>query len=178
MRNKGLIVILLAVFFTSCNLILKDKKDNIEVNTEFITNGGREVVGEADKHGCAISAGYRWSNLKKGCIRVFEEGFRLNPIEDQEDFFENELEDNDVSCFIVFSEDKKQAEIFLPTNEESIVLDSDSAKKIYLSEGWKLVKENLVLSYKDELKYTAARTIDMQMIMPAGQGLEDIQEDN
>ncbi len=178
MRNKGLLAILLALLLTSCDFILKDKKDLPQDKTEFITNGGKEVIGDTDKNGCTTSAGYKWSSLRKDCIRVFEEGFRLNPIEDQVGSFENELEDNDVSCFVIFSQDRKQAEVFLPLAKESIILNSDTSNKIYTNKNWKLQKENLLLSYQQEPKFSAAKTIEMEMIIPKNQTIEDIQEDN
>lgn len=178
MQYKGLLVILLVVIFTSCDFILKDKKDTYQNKTEFITNGGKEVIGDTDMNGCATSAGYRWSSLRKDCIRVFEEGFRLNPVEDQVGSFENELEDNDVSCFVIFSQDMKQAEVFLPLTKESIILNSGTSNKIYTSKNWKLHKDNLLLSYKQEPKFSAAKTIEMEMIMPKNQTVEDVQEED
>lgn len=175
MYYKSLIFILLALFSTSCDLILKDRNTKKEPS-EFITNGGKEIIGESDDHGCTPSAGYRWSDLKEDCIRVFEEGFRLNPIE-AGDVFENELEDNDISCFIVFSKDKKQAEVFLPRQLGSFIVKADNSNQVYVGEGWQLVKENLVLSYKGEPKYAAAKTVDMKMIMPNVQEAEEIEND-
>lgn len=36
--------------------------------------------GDADSHGCRASAGYVWSPLRADCVRLFESGFRLDPV--------------------------------------------------------------------------------------------------
>jgi len=165
MRKIGLVLgLLLAVSLVSCDFILKDKQDKSEQDKAVTTNGGNKIVGEEDGFGCAYSAGYRYSYLKEDCIRVFEEGFRLNPVE-EEGSLENDLENNEVSCFILFSQDRKQAELFLPKEEKSILLDSDKTKNSYLKDGWQLnVDKGMVLMFKGEIKFTAAKTIDLQLI--------------
>lgn len=165
MKKVGLIFsLLLSVCFVSCDFVLKDKKGETEKEKTVQTDGGTTVVGEEDGFGCAYTAGYRYSYLLADCIRVFEKGFRLNPIE-EEGVLENDLENNEVSCFVLFSKDGKEAEIFLPQQEKSIVLGSDKTKTLYFKEGWQLnVEKGMVLKFKDEIKFTAAKTIDLQLI--------------
>lgn len=165
MRKIGLVIgLFLAVSLVSCEFILKDKNSKSEQEKTVETDGGTTVVGKEDGFGCAYTAGYRYSYLLADCIRVFEKGFRLNPIE-EEGVLENELEDNEVSCFVLFSKDRKEAEIFLPQQEKSIVLEGDRASKTYLKDGWQLQVENgMVLKFKDEIKFTAAKTMDVQLI--------------
>ena len=165
MRKIGLVIgVIFVVSLVSCDFILKDKKDKSDQEKTVLTDGGTTVIGEEDGFGCAYTAGYRYSYLLTDCIRVFEVGFRLNPIED-EGSQENDLENNEVSCFVIFSKDGKEAEIFLPQKEKSLVLKGDKAKTIYLNEGWQLnVEKAMVLKYKDEVKFTAAKTIDLQLI--------------
>lgn len=165
MRKIGLVIgILLAVSLVSCDFILKDKKNNSEQDKTVITEGGTTIIGEEDGFGCAYTAGYRYSYLLSDCIRVFEVGFRLNPIEDEGNL-ENNLENNEVSCFVIFSKDGKEAEIFLPQKEKSILLESNKTKTSYLKEGWNLnIEKGMILKYKDEIKFTAAKTIDLQLI--------------
>ncbi|MBB1139101.1 hypothetical protein [Myroides sp. WP-1] len=165
MRKIGLVLgVLLAVSLVSCDFILKDNKHKSERDKTVATDGGTTVIGDEDGYGCAYSAGYRYSYLLTDCVRVFEVGFRLNPIED-EGSQENDLENNEVSCFALFSKDGKEAEIFLPQQEKSIVLESDKTKTIYLKDGWQLnVEKGMVLKFKDEIKFTAAKTIDLQLI--------------
>lgn len=157
---------LICFFLTSCDFILKEDKS--ETNKEVvISNGSRTIVSEdEDEHGCAYTAGYKWSSIKKDCVRIFEKGFRLNPIGLEEDSMEeNELEDNDVSCFVLFSENKKEAEIFLPNKTGGLLLDQTKQKKLYTKDGWELETDNnLVLKYKGEVKFTAAKTIELKVI--------------
>lgn len=176
MKKVGLVLgVLLSVSLASCDFILKDRKNSEEEEKTIITDGGTTVVGEEDGFGCAYTAGYRYSYLLADCIRVFEVGFRLNPIED-EGSLENDLENNEVSCFVLFAKDGKEAEIFLPQKEKSIVLTSDKSKTIYLKDGWSLNAENgMVLKYKDQVKFTAAKTIDLQLIH-SDQVIEGIEE--
>lgn len=165
MRQIGLVLgVLLSVSLISCDFILKDKNTTSEREKTVITDGGTTVVGEEDGFGCAYTAGYRYSYLLADCIRVFEQGFRLNPIED-EGSLENDLENNEVSCFVLFAKDGKEAEIFLPQQEKSIVLESDKTNSIYFKDGWQLnAEKGMVLKYKDEIRFTAAKTIDLQLI--------------
>lgn len=158
---------LLLLMFTSCDYILKDSNGETEKGMA-ITDGSTEIVvleDDGQGNGCALSAGYRWSDLENDCIRIFEKGFRLNPIGlEGGDLEENELEDNDVSCFVIFSKDKKKAEIYLPNQKKGIVLDQSKDKSAYINSGWELSKERMELKSKGELMYTAAKTIELRII--------------
>jgi hypothetical protein len=74
------------------------------------------VGGDQDAHGCKGSAGYTWSVLKNECIRIFESGVRL-------DAKAQDL-DKTLSAFVVFKseQDDAQAEIFMPSAKESVLL--------------------------------------------------------
>ncbi len=75
------------------------------------------VVGnDRDSHGCIGSAGYTWSALKNKCIRVFEDGIRLNPIQPQGSAI--------ISAFVVMEAGKTEAELFLPDQKASSTLKS------------------------------------------------------
>lgn len=39
------------------------------------------IGGSKDEHGCLVAAGQTWSEIKQGCIQVFNVGLRLNPTE-------------------------------------------------------------------------------------------------
>ncbi|MDR0229191.1 MAG: hypothetical protein LBI72_09030 [Flavobacteriaceae bacterium] len=159
-------LILFSLFtLTSCDFILKDRKSSKDKGTIY-TDGGKSIVGEEDEHGCTYSAGYRWSLLKQDCIRVFEEGFRLNPLTLEEgDDEENELEDNEVSCFVIFEKGEKKAEIFLPNNLKSIVLENKNIKGVYSNDGWELdTRSKFVLKRKGEIAFTAAKAVELKVI--------------
>ena len=39
-----------------------------------------QLIGEnKDEHGCLTAAGYTWSELRRDCIRIFENGVRQQP---------------------------------------------------------------------------------------------------
>lgn len=74
------------------------------------------VGGDLDESGCKASAGFQWSEVRNGCIRVFEVGIRLNP--------QAEGLDKTVSAFVVFRSDEEDgiAEVFLPNEKKTTQL--------------------------------------------------------
>ena len=62
----------------------------------------KPMGGDRDAHGCIGSAGYKWSAIKNTCIRVWEAGVRLYPIEG------GALVD-----YLVWPDDKKSVEVFM-----------------------------------------------------------------
>ena len=36
------------------------------------------IGGNKDEHGCLTAAGYTWSELRRDCIRIFEDGVRVD----------------------------------------------------------------------------------------------------
>jgi hypothetical protein len=72
------------------------------------------VGGDRDEHGCIGSAGYQWSEVRKECLRLFETGIRLNPVDS--------ALNKSVSAFIILSEDQSKAELFLPNGKKSTLL--------------------------------------------------------
>lgn len=54
------------------------------------------VGADRDEHGCIGSAGYQWSALAGQCVRLFEQGIRLNPIDAGQT----------VSAFVLFNADQ------------------------------------------------------------------------
>lgn len=65
------------------------------------------VGADRDEHGCIGSAGYQWSALAGKCVRLFEQGIRLNPTDAGQT----------VSAFVLFNADQSQAELTLPEGE-------------------------------------------------------------
>ncbi|UZT99150.1 hypothetical protein ODZ84_06155 [Chryseobacterium fluminis] len=91
-------------------------------NTEKKPADERKAVGsDKDDHGCMASAGQTWSELKQNCIQVFNEGFRLNPVNAQNNAAV-------ISAFVLMGDDQKKAELFLPDREDqqAVLLDKDS----------------------------------------------------
>lgn len=79
------------------------------------------VGGDKDEHGCKASAGYSWSAIKQECIRPFELTDKLK-----------DLTDSTMAAFLLFSENKKQVEIFAKEFKPALVI-STTENDIYIS---------------------------------------------
>ena len=79
------------------------------------------VGGDKDEHGCKASAGYSWSAIKQECIRPFELTDKLK-----------DLRDSTMAAFLLFSENKKQVEIFAKDFKPALVI-SAAENDIYIS---------------------------------------------
>lgn len=73
----------------------------------------QSIGGNKDENDCYTSAGYTWSFLKNDCVQLFEVGQRLNPIKTPK---ENAI----ISAFVILSEDKSKAELFI--DDQKIIL--------------------------------------------------------
>ncbi len=69
------------------------------------------VGSDRDSHGCIGSAGYQWSALTKQCVRLFEQGIRLNPTDAGQTS----------SAFVLFNADQSQAELTLPSGKQHLL---------------------------------------------------------
>ncbi len=81
------------------------------------------VGGQKDEHGCLTAAGYTWSQVKNECIRIFEAGIRLNP--------QDTSIDQTTSAFIIFNKDQTIAELFLPGQKGSLLLERTGTEGNY-----------------------------------------------
>lgn len=77
-----------------------------------------QVGNDRDEHGCIASAGYVWSEVRKDCIRPFEEGVRMEST-DQEN----------LSLFLVFSQDSSKVELFFSDGRPNEILDQRKLPK-------------------------------------------------
>jgi hypothetical protein len=145
---------LLALFLTaSCDMILKDKEDS----RNEIKPSDKVVVGnDKDPNGCVTSAGYRWSQLRKDCIRAFEEGYRLNLIDDLEE------DGADQSAFALFDEGGEKAELFLPGQTGSVMLTKEGgSRNLYTNGKWEMQQgKGYTLKHNGRLMYVGAPTIE------------------
>jgi hypothetical protein len=64
------------------------------------------VGADQDVHGCKASAGYQWSALKARCLRLFEEGIRLSPLQEGPEATQ--------SAFVLFDAAQERGELYLP----------------------------------------------------------------
>lgn len=70
----------------------------------FLTKSS--VFTKVDEHGCNNSAGFTFSYAKNKCIKVYEEALQFHRT--------GSNNPNDLKAFIVFSDDNKSADMFLP----------------------------------------------------------------
>ena len=104
----------------------------------FSCSPKKSLVGnDQDKHGCIASAGYKWSEVLKDCVRPWEVGERFRA--------------DDLSVVLVFSKDSNIVEIF--TKEKKTILckkkkgeqrwiSSKGNTEVYISE------DQTVVNYK------------------------------
>jgi len=128
--KKIIVFVLVSTSFLSCNWFNEEDKNPKEVDA------AKDVVlgGDKDANGCLASAGYTWSKLNKECVRVFT-GIQLLPVEKR-----GTTQDQAVlAAYILFDKSKENAEIFLPNQDESIILKRESEEKTWINGGWQLV---------------------------------------
>jgi hypothetical protein len=99
------------------------------------------VGGQTDKHGCLVAAGYTWSNVNKTCLRLFEKGIALNP--------GATITTKGAVTYLLFNENKTQAEIFVPGIPGSVILNLSSHKKMTWKKGdWILKSTGKYMLFK------------------------------
>ncbi|MBF4484114.1 hypothetical protein [Flavobacterium sp. CSZ] len=103
------------------------------------------VGGDSDAHGCKASAGYTWSILKKECVRLFEAGTKLAHAEDGKTY--------STVAYVIF--DANQAELFLDTQKEPILLDRKSEGDSWTKGDYQLIPwKGYVLKKAGKIIYT------------------------
>lgn len=132
-----------SIAFVACQNKNSEIEETIE---EAMKENEVELLGaDVDEHGCKASAGYTWSQVREDCIRVFEEGTTLLPVEVEES-------EAVFAAFILYSEDKETMELFLPTSKESILLQK-TENSIYEEKGYKFHEEEKALYIDGTLEY-------------------------
>ncbi|WP_338875768.1 hypothetical protein WBJ53_09085 [Spirosoma sp. SC4-14] len=117
---KSTAVLLLAVsWLASCNNSQTQKNEKATADSASAQPTSTVVGNDKDEHGCIGSAGYIWSPVRNDCIRVFEQ-IKLQSIA------ENSADS--AAAFLLFSTDRKQAELFLPGRPEGLVLTETGEK--------------------------------------------------
>lgn len=135
------------VLFTACQKMnepaLEHSKESLKET--FFEEIDTEV--DKDQDGCLNTAGYRWSDLKKDCIKVHLIGLRLDPALNQNN------EDAQNALYMIFSEDAQKVEIYLPQAQKPIVLsklndlnhwEQDDFSLVLREEMYYFKKNNLV----------------------------------
>ncbi|WP_426479061.1 hypothetical protein ACP3T3_06315 [Chryseobacterium sp. CBSDS_008] len=102
--------------------------------------------GDRDAHGCIGSAGYTYSQIKKDCIRTFEQKIKLKEVATNGDYM----------AAVIFSKNMKKAEVFVKDAEGgSVILTRSGRAKAwknggyvlipYKKNGYQLKKDNIVI---------------------------------
>jgi hypothetical protein len=144
------LLILLSFTFTSCDYVMK-KRDSMAVKVDTIPELG--IAIEKDQNGCVKEAGYQWSIIKDDCIRISDEGYRLNPIDDLANLEPSK------SAYVLLNKDELKAEVFLQDLPKSIYFTRKSQKEDFLLNNYKLsLKAGYTLSVNDSIIYRAAET--------------------
>lgn len=71
------------------------------------------IGGNKDEHGCLTAAGYTWSELRGDCIRIFEDGVRVD---------DPSLQPS-LASYAVFAADSGRVEVFRPSPFRNEILD-------------------------------------------------------
>lgn len=86
--------------------------------------------GDKDAHGCIGSAGYTYSQIRKDCVRTFEEKIKLKEVASKGDYI----------AAVIFSKDMKKAEVFVKDVEGgSVILTRAGKAKAWKKDGYVLV---------------------------------------
>jgi hypothetical protein len=126
--KKYISILIVLLGMQSCKL-----KDQKEDKIESVKPTKNPVVTlDKDENGCLASAGFTWSQLNKECVKVFT-GMQLNP------FDKPKNEDETVCAYVLFSVDVNQAEVFLPSQTKSIILQRASEGQPWVFEDWQLI---------------------------------------
>jgi len=128
--------ILLAVFISASLVSCKWNDEGANAKKETNQNA-KDVVagGDKDEDGCLASAGYTWSKLNKECIRVFT-GIQLLPVDKVQT---SEEDDAVYATYLLFDESKDSAELFLPNQDESVIVKRSAEGKPWTNGEWELI---------------------------------------
>lgn len=152
--KKFLYILLLSSLF-SCDYILKNPpKDKLEMDS-IVKN---QVNDDKNENGCDLKAGYKWSNMTKKCVRVFEEGYRLTSIE-------RDSLARRKNAFFFVDEDSLIAEVFLPDSKESIVFKRESDDQNFKFQNFEFrTNKGFYLYYKQTLMFQPAIPMDTKVL--------------
>ena len=143
--KKSLFVFGLLFVVFSCKERTKTTVDN------FLKNDQTEniVVGDqTDEEGCLTSAGYIHSKIKNDCVRPFDIGIRLNPKSNPT------TEDAVLVAYLILSDDTFEAEVFLPSQEASVIFLRTAEGQPWIYQDWLLLAdEGFVLKKNDEILF-------------------------
>jgi hypothetical protein len=128
--KKLIYSILIFCVLVSCKLTDSDTKEvEIVDSHETVVDS---LANDKDENGCLASAGYIWSSVNNECVKIYS-GIQLNPVDNQQN------EDQSKSVFVLFDDSGDKAELFLPSQENSIILTRETEGKPWINKDWQLV---------------------------------------
>ncbi|WP_126651444.1 hypothetical protein [Chryseobacterium aureum] len=107
------------------------------------------VGGDRDAHGCIGSAGYTYSQIKKDCVRTFEQKIKLTEVSPKGS--------STSMAAVIFSKDMKKAEVFVKDADSGSIILTRAAGKAkawkkdgyvlvpFKKNGYQLKKDNIVI---------------------------------
>ena len=126
-------------FFAACNSSSTEESAQSANNSVVDSSAIKPMAGsDRDKHNCIASAGYSWSELKHNCVKIFEEGVRLNPA----------VNNNDqavISAFIIQPSNTDSIELFLPNENDGqgiVIKPLNEQKNVWLIGNYIITKSN------------------------------------
>lgn len=129
-------LIMLSAFLTfiACKPDPKEVLQEVNSKAQIILDS--TIVGaDKDENGCLGSAGYTWSKVNKECIQIFS-GIGLAPTE------KSKNSDAIFYTYVFFSEDGNLAEVFLPGEENSMILSRETKPNPWIFNNYKLIAKN------------------------------------
>lgn len=135
MLKKIIIILIVVTSLVSCKWTEQDGDENKNKDNEL---DAKDVVvgGDKDKNGCLGSAGYTWSKLNEECVRIFT-GIQLLPVDKSEN-----PDDAVFATYILFNESGNKAELFLPNQDESVIVERAAKQKSWTNGEWELISNN------------------------------------
>lgn len=137
----------LALLLITCGMIACENNSTSTETKEAVKEETHLVGNDSDEHGCKASAGYTWSVVKNDCIRIWETGIQLTPVEKQDGHVSN--------ASVIFSDDKTKAELFIANEKGSLLLTpEDASNSLYkggvytlsqTGKGWQLKKSGQLI---------------------------------
>lgn len=144
MKKLALVALSLMILTSACN---NAEKSGSSDHTDSVANeDAHSIGGDKDEHGCLVGAGQTWSQIKQGCIQVFNVGLRLNPV----DVKEGEAV---ISAFVVANDDQSKVELFLPDNTKNTIIMDKTDNNIYQKDSYKYDANKADLYVNGEVKY-------------------------
>jgi hypothetical protein len=144
MKKVFLFSIIIGLSFSCAKKVSQDETTKV---TPEETKPEHIVGGDSDAHGCKASAGYTWSVVKNECVRLFEVGTKLEHAKDGKTY--------STVAYVIFEKDGNNAELFLDTQKEPIMLERKAEGEPWINGDLELIPwKGYVLKQAGKIIYT------------------------